>query len=209
MSRPPQTAGSDTALTSLGDPLEHFQVWFQEAQDSGAMEYPNAVTLSTVNDQGYPDGRIVLLKGVEDGGFVFFTNRRSSKGRAMARDPRVGMTFYWDALGRQVRVRGRAEAISDADSDSYFQSRPRMSQIGAWASAQSQEISSRKELEARVREVAGQYDGAAIPRPPHWGGVCVRPVEVEFWLAREGRLHDRLLYRKAAGGGWTTHLLSP
>ncbi len=209
MSRPSHTQDSTSTLTIHPDPLELFQLWFDQARTESRMEYPNAVTLSTVNDEGYPDGRIVLLKGLEDGSFVFFTNHKSSKGKALSRDSRVGMTFYWDALGRQVRVRGHAQTLPETDSDDYFASRPRVSQIGAWASAQSEELSSREELEARVREVAQRFDGAPIPRPPHWGGFQVRPVELEFWLAREGRLHDRVLYRREARGPWTASRLNP
>jgi len=191
------------------DPLELFSDWLKVAEEHSVMSYPNSLTLSTLGEGGYPDGRIVLLKGVDERGFIFYTNFRSAKGRAMEAEPRVGLTFYWDALGRQVRVRGRAERVPDEESDAYFAGRPRGSQLGALASFQSETLEGRGPLEERFLELERRYEGETVPRPEHWGGYVVRPVEVEFWQAAEYRLHDRFLYRRVEGDGWSTRRLYP
>jgi len=190
------------------DPIQAFARWLADAENLSAMQYPNAVTLSTVRADGTPDGRIVLLKGVDARGFTFYTNHESAKGRALDEHPAGALTFYWDRMGRQVRVRGRVERVSAEESDAYFASRPRESRIGAWASAQSRPLASREALVARVRELTAQYTGGEVPRPPHWGGYLLRPDEIELWQEGEFRLHDRFLYERA-DSGWKVVRLSP
>ncbi len=191
------------------DALEQFRRWFQEAQEKSGLVHPNAVCLSTVDPEGWPEGRIVLLKGVDAGGFIFYTNFRSAKALALDRTPRGALTFHWEALRRQVRVRGSVETVDDATADAYFESRPRGSQLGAWASEQSEPISDRKVLEDRAREVGERFAGQPVPRPPHWGGYRVVPRKVEFWQEGPDRLHDRFLYAGSPKGGWTITRLSP
>jgi pyridoxamine 5'-phosphate oxidase len=197
-----------TEETLGGDPILAFQRWLAEAGTTSGMTYPNAVALSTVDADGRPDGRIVLLKGADARGFTFFTNFASAKGRALEANPRAALTFYWDRLGRQVRARGGVERVPDAESDAYFASRPRVSRIGAWASEQSRPLSSRADLEARVAELEARHPGDEIPRPPHWGGFLLRPTEVEFWQEGPFRLHDRIRFRRE-GSGWVTDRLFP
>ncbi|TVP77584.1 MAG: pyridoxamine 5'-phosphate oxidase [Gemmatimonadales bacterium] len=192
------------------DPLVAFHRWLEEAREHGKMEYPNAMTLATVDGDGRPDARIVLLKELDQRGFVFYTNYRSAKGRQLAGRGVASLVFYWDAMGRQVRTRGPVERVSAEESDAYFASRPRGSRLGAWASEQSRVLTGREELEARLESVSEQYDGReAIPRPPHWGGFLLRPREVEFWQAGAFRLHDRFLYRRQEEGDWSVVRLSP
>jgi pyridoxamine 5'-phosphate oxidase len=190
------------------DPIEAFSDWLAQAETESEMNYPNALTLSTVTPEGVPDGRIVLLKGVDQRGFHFFSNYESEKGRALADRPRAALTFYWDGMGRQVRVRGRVERLSPEESDEYFRSRPRGSQLGAWASRQSRSVESREALMARYRALEEEYEGKEVPRPEHWGGYVLRPDEVELWQEAPFRMHDRLLYRRG-DAGWTLTRLSP
>lgn len=188
------------------DPLNQFMIWMQEAIHGGVPE-PNAMDLCTVSADG-PTCRIVLLKGVEENGFVFYTNYDSRKGREMIANPNVCLNFFWQQMARQVRIDGRVEKVSPEDSDKYFASRPRESQIGAWASAQSTVISGRDVLEEQIKLIEAQYEGKDIPRPPHWGGFRVIPKRIEFWQGRPNRLHDRFLYDQGPEG-WMVFRLSP
>lgn len=188
------------------NPLKQFEIWMQEAIAAGVAE-PNAMDLSTVSE-GRPSSRIVLLKGVDEKGFVFYTNYDSRKGKEMADSPFVCLNFFWTLQARQVRVEGRIEKVSPEESDGYFKTRPRDSQIGAWASAQSSVIKSREVLEENIKNLEKEYEGKDIPRPPHWGGYVVIPEHVEFWQGRPNRLHDRFLYEDTPTG-WMVFRLSP
>ncbi|KAF1018173.1 MAG: pyridoxamine 5'-phosphate oxidase [Burkholderia sp.] len=189
------------------DPMRQFDTWFKEARDAQLPE-PNTMTLATVDPEGRPSARIVLIKGVDRRGFVFFTNYESRKGREIAHNPHAALLFYWIELERQVRIEGRIEKTSAVESDSYFASRPVGSRIGAWASEQSTVIADREVLEARERDCAVRY-GENPPRPPHWGGYRLLPEVIEFWQGRPSRLHDRLLYQRNAADAWTIKRLSP
>ena len=192
---------------STPDPFSQFGAWLREAEASEPNN-PNAMTLATVSADGRPSTRMVLLKGYDDQGFVFYTNYTSQKGRELLGNPNASLCFYWKSLGRQVRVDGRAEPVSDAEADAYFASRQRGSQIGAWASDQSRPVDSRETLEERVRAVTAEYDGADVPRPPHWSGFRVVPDRIEFWTDRPNRLHDRQVFDRAVGG-WREQRLQP
>ncbi|MGU7781666.1 pyridoxamine 5'-phosphate oxidase [Burkholderia sp. PU8-34] len=191
------------------NPFAQFDRWFKEALAAKLPE-PNTMTLATVGDNGRPSARIVLIKGVDERGFVFFTNYESRKGHDLAANPYAALLFYWIELERQVRIEGRIEKTTSEESDRYFASRPIGSRIGAWASEQSAVIDSRATLEAREKEISARY-GDDPPRPPHWGGYRLVPDSLEFWQGRPSRLHDRLLYTRdaAAQHGWTISRLSP
>lgn len=189
------------------DPFRFFHRWFDEALAASVRE-PNAMTLATVGADGQPAARIVLLKGVDERGFVFYTNYESRKGRELAAHPRAALAFWWQELERQVRVEGTVEKVTPEESDAYFAGRPRGSRLGAWASDQSRPIPDRATLEGRLSKVAAAYPEGAVPRPPHWGGFRVVPTLVEFWQGRPSRLHDRLQYTPS-GEGWTIQRLAP
>jgi pyridoxamine 5'-phosphate oxidase len=190
------------------DPLVEFNRWMQEAIDA-ELPLPNAMTIATVDERGRPSARVTLLKGVERGGFVFFSNYESRKGREMTVNPHVAVVFYWPQLGRQIRVEGSVERTSEAESFDYFQTRSRGSRIGAWASPQSQVIASRAELDALVAEIERRYPGEDVPLPPHWGGFRLTPERIEFWNGRPNRLHDRIIYSRDEHGSWKRGRLAP
>jgi pyridoxamine 5'-phosphate oxidase len=192
------------------DPIAEFRALFAQAQavDRVRLPDPTAMSLATVSPDGAPSVRIVLLKGVDERGFVFYTNLNSRKGRELTATPRAALCFYWPALDTQVRVEGTVEPVSDVEADAYFASRARESQIGAWASQQSEELSSMDALRARVAEVEARYAGQPVPRPPHWSGRRVKPSSIEFWHAGEFRLHERRRYERDATG-WTMWRLFP
>lgn len=204
----------DYALASLdltdvvADPLAQFRLWFDQAI-AAAVPEPNAMTLATVGDDGAPDARIVLLKGVDHRGFTFFSDFRSQKGKDLLAHPMSALVFFWPELERQVRIRGTVARLSAEESEAYYSTRPRGSRIGAWASTQSSVIENRAALEAQVRAVEARFPGdAAPPLPPHWGGYLVAPSQIEFWQGRQSRLHDRIRFRRA-DAVWTLERLSP
>ena len=190
------------------NPLKQFEHWMQEAID-GNIHQPNAATLATATSAGVPSGRIVLLKEVNEEGFVLFTNYESQKGRDMNENPRAALVFLWLPQARQVRVEGIVQRTSSEVSDRYFKTRPRGSQIGAWASAQSQVVESREELETAFRELEEKFEGQDVPRPDHWGGYLLVPERLEFWQGRPSRLHDRICYERGANKEWAIKRLSP
>jgi pyridoxamine 5'-phosphate oxidase len=199
----------DAQLFDADDPFELFDRWFAEATASEPND-PNAMALATVDAEGLPDVRMVLLKGHDPRGFVFYTNSQSAKGRELAGQPQAALLFHWKSLRRQVRVRGRVEGVSEAESDAYFASRPRGSQIGAWASDQSATLSARSVLEGKVSAFDAKFDGAAVPRPPHWRGYRIMPAQIEFWRDRRSRLHERRLFSRADGDEpWASRMLYP
>lgn len=189
------------------DPFAKFDAWFREAQESEPSN-SNAMTLATVSSAGRPSTRVVLLKDHDPQGFVFYTNFNSQKGRELLANPQASLCFYWKSLDRQIRIEGVARPVADDEADAYYASRPRGSRIGAWASEQSRPIASRDLLEERVAELTKKYEGAEIPRPPHWSGFRVVPDRIEFWTNRESRLHDREVFLRD-GEAWTELRLQP
>ena len=198
---------SETDL--LPDPVAQFATWFREALDSQVRE-PNAMTLATANRQGRPSARTVLLKGFDAAGFVFYTNYESRKGQELAENPQAALLFTWLDLERQIRIEGQVEKITPAESLAYFQSRPKGSQIGTWASPQSRVIADRSVLEATEAELRSQYaEVDTLPLPPFWGGYRLQPDQFEFWQGRSNRLHDRIRYARTEHGGWSLERLAP
>jgi pyridoxamine 5'-phosphate oxidase len=190
------------------DPIKQFRIWFDEAVSAG-LKLPEAMTLATASRDGRPSARVVLLKQVDDDGFVFFTNYRSAKARDLEENSRAALVFYWSQFDRQVRVEGTVERTSSDESAAYFKTRPRESQIGAWASPQSEVITAREVLESRAQELEQMYCDREIDCPEHWGGYRVRPQRIEFWKSRPGRLHDRIVYEKDLEGDWKISRLAP
>jgi len=189
------------------DPIQQFQKWLQQALDAQLLE-PTAMTLATADQNGRPSARIVLLKGLDERGFIFFTNYESRKGRELAENPNASLVFYWAELERQVRVSGTASRISREESENYFKSRPRGHRLGAWVSTQSDVITNRAVLEERLKQLEAKYPGD-VPLPPYWGGYVLSPVEIEFWQGRPNRLHDRFRYGKQADATWLIERLAP
>lgn len=189
------------------DPIEQFKIWFHEAHQS-KIEEVNAMTLATVDANHRPHARIVLLKGVDEQGFTFFTNYNSHKGQQLSDSHQAALVFFWKELERQVRIEGDAFRLTDAENDEYFLSRPEESRIGAWASPQSTVIPGREVLNHQVQEIKKRFEGKEVVRPPHWGGYRVMPVRIEFWQGRPGRLHDRVLYEKNRNV-WEVSRLAP
>jgi len=207
-------ADADEARESLSksdldpDPIAQFRVWLDDARDAG-IRLPEAVALATVDAGGRPSVRHVLLRGLDERGFVFYTNYESRKGRELEGNTRAGMAFYWRELDRQVCVTGTVERTSREESEAYFRTRPREARLGAWASRQSEIASSREELDARYREMDARYSGEDVPLPPNWGGYRLAPEAVEFWKGREHRLHDRFRYTRQSDASWVIERLFP
>ncbi|MBD0365296.1 MAG: pyridoxamine 5'-phosphate oxidase [Flavisolibacter sp.] len=192
----------------LADPISQFDKWWQQVLESQILE-PNAMTLATASCDGMPSARIVLLKGFDENGFVFFTNYKSYKALQLEENPKACLVFYWKELERQVRIVGLVSKASEEDSDDYFASRPEGSRIGAWTSPQSEVIESREWLDQRYQTLVQKMGGTDIKRPPHWGGYNVKPVVVEFWQGRPSRLHDRIQYSLQENGDWKIERLAP
>jgi len=190
------------------DPMRQFRAWLEEAITCEIAE-PNGMTLATVDKEGQPWTRIVLLKACDERGFVFFTNYHGAKGLHLAANPKAALTFWWSALERQVNVTGQVAKVPREEADAYFATRPLNSQLGAWASRQSEIVADRGQLERQFEEVRARFAGQQTPLPPHWGGFCLRPVTIEFWQGRPNRLHDRLRYLRGTGDQWRIERLSP
>jgi pyridoxamine 5'-phosphate oxidase len=199
---------SNVPRRTAADPIRRFRRWFEAALADGLPD-ADAMVLATVGRGARPSARVVLLKALDERGFVFFTNYRSRKAGEIESGSPVALVFFWQPQGRQVRIEGIAARIGDDESDGYFRMRPRDSQLGAWASPQSRTIASRAELMARVAAARRRFKGRPVPRPPHWGGYRVVPASIEFWQSRGGRLHDRFLYVRARGGAWRVRRLAP
>jgi pyridoxamine 5'-phosphate oxidase len=191
----------------VADPFQQFKLWFEQAVAANLLE-PNAMTIATVTAEGKPSARIVLLKGFDEHGFVFYTNYSSQKGVELQHCPYAALVFLWGDLERQVRIEGKVELVAIEQATAYFHSRPASSQLGAWASDQSMVISDRSILETRLQQLEAEYHEREIPKPPHWGGFRVVPTEIEFWQGRPSRLHDRLRYQLVAGA-WKMDRLAP
>jgi pyridoxamine 5'-phosphate oxidase len=201
------TTAEPLPLLPEADPFDLFEAWLKAALESEPND-ANAMALSTVDTEGMPDSRMVLLKGVDTDGFTFFTNLGSAKGRELAATPKAALLFHWKSLRRQVRIRGLVEQVPDAEADAYFATRARPSQLGAWASDQSRPLTDRFALEKKVAEAGLRFGLGKVPRPPHWSGFRLRPQTMEFWRDRPFRLHERLVFGRS-GNGWTTQRLFP
>ena len=196
--------------SEVGDnPIALFKQWFHEVEASESTDEPNAMSLSTLGLDGYPKTRVVLLKRFTHEGFVFYSNYQSEKGKAIEAHPEVCLSFFWPVLERQVIIKGKAERLAENLSEGYFESRPRGSQLGAWASDQSQTVPSRKFLEERLAHFEKDYEGKDVTKPPHWGGYLVRPVSIEFWQGRPNRLHDRIRFEIQEDFNWAIDRLAP
>ncbi len=196
-------------FTQADEPLRLWRAWFDEAVKSEPRD-PNAMSLATVGPDGMPDVRTVLLKGIDQRGFVFYTNTESQKGRELAANPKAGLLFHWKSLNRQVRARGPVERVTAQEADAYFATRPKQAQIGAWASQQSRPLESRLAFEKAVALYAAKYAISTVPRPPHWSGYRIVPISIEFWHDRPFRLHDRVEFRRdALGGPWSKTRMYP
>lgn len=191
------------------NPMEQFQKWFHEVEATDGVEEPNAMTVSTIGLDGFPKSRVVLMKRFTFEGFIFYTNYQSEKGRAIAANPSVCLSFFWPNLERQVIIKGKAEKIAENLSDGYFESRPKGSQLGAVVSDQSEVVPSREHLEGKLKELEQEYEGKEVPRPEYWGGFLVRPISIEFWQGRPNRLHDRIRYTLQEDFDWKIERLAP
>lgn len=191
------------------NPMELFQKWFYEVDNNNSIDEANAMTVSTIGLDGYPKGRVVLLKKYTYEGFIFYTNYNSEKGKAIEINPNVCLSFFWHAAERQIIIKGKAERIVENLSDGYFESRPRGSQLGAVISNQSEIVKNRHELESKLHALEQEFEGKEIPRPKYWGGFIVKPVEMEFWQGRSNRLHDRIRYKLQEDYNWLIDRLAP
>ena len=202
------TGVSLSESNTKADPIKQFEIWFNEAQEANVPEL-NAMTLSTATYDGRPSARIVLLKGFYEAGFIFYTNYLSRKGKEITKNPIGALTFFWPGMDRQIRIEGTLEKVSREQSEKYFHSRPKNSQIGALASPQSQEIADRESLEKKWNELATEYQDKEVPKPSFWGGYILKPRLIEFWQGQPSRLHDRILYKKIDNKNWKKVRLAP
>ncbi len=195
--------------TILHNPFEQFQKWFDEVEKEDGVEEPNAMTVSTIGADGFPKNRVVLMKKISKGGFIYYTNYKSEKGKALENNPSTCLSFFWPNLERQVIIKGKTEKLSEKLSDAYFESRPLGSQLGAIVSEQSEVIASRTLLEKRLKELEKKHKNKEVKRPKHWGGYIVRPITIEFWQGRPNRLHDRIRYSLMDNKDWKIERLQP
>ena len=200
---------SELLESNISDnPFELFENWFNETEAAGGVGEVNAMTIATVGLNGFPKSRVVLLKSYDSDGFIFYTNFKSEKGKAIAKNPNVCLSFFWPSTERQVIIQGMVEKVDEETATEYYHSRPRGSQLGAWASPQSSEIASREVLEDNLTQVAQKYDGQEVPKPENWGGYIVKPINMEFWQGRQNRFHDRIIYNRE-DAKWSSKRLAP